>query len=175
MAVIKSIANLNEEEAKGFEEFCVSYFRKEYIKSNVAYPHLSMIDTYLGARKRTLLMMRDIATGVTTGFVAYDFDFTTKKDGIDLIPVGLIVGYDTPAGMNNLMHFFVKDELNSYPRLSVMKELLSSYVEVAKTNGSRQIQTTSDIYDPRLTQDLKDFDFAKVGNNGTEEIYKRAI
>lgn len=175
MAVVKNIAELNEEELKKFKEFYVTYFRKEYVESNVKHPHLCKINLYLMARRYAEIVIGDIKAGHTTGFASFDFDFETKRDGIALVPSGLIIGYDTGEGTNNLMHLFVAREPQSYPRLIILRDLFASYSEVAKNNGSFYVQTSSDLFDPRLTSDLNALSFDRVCTDGTEEVYKKSI
>lgn len=174
MSVIKNIAELNGKEWEEFLKFYSAYFRN-FSLSKMREPHLNKIDTFLRARRCALIELSRIKEGFTTGFVSYDFDFESERDTVSRKPNGFMIGYDTGEGTNNLSHFFVTRETESYPRTDVIRDLLAAYIQVAKSNGSFYIQTSSSIFDSRLSADLDALEFARTCTIGTEEVYNKSI
>lgn len=175
MAVVKNIATLNEEERKKFTRVLTNYLRRKQIVSAIEPSHFAKAKQFLMAKRDALTTISDIQKGTKTGFVSYDFDFESKRDGVAMEPSGFIIGFDTGEGNNNLMHLYAVDTPQSYPRLNIIRDLFAEYVEVAKSNGSHYIQTESSISEEKLPEDLDALDFEKAGLVGREEIYNKTI
>lgn len=173
MAVINNISTLNSEEEKSLSKLCVEHIRKEASSKNKSASFPCRIQEYLRIKKYVKELLSNIRSGKMIGYVSFDFDF--KNDTVIEKASGFIIGYNKPANQtNHISHVFV-GETESYPRLTVLKDLFSSYANSVKDLGASKVEVSRDTFDVRLLEDLETLEFAQIEDRDFIVDYGRRI